>query len=199
MTSLEKIPPHLHKALRKSLGAGERIVWVAQPIPVLMARKAKKFLLFALCWTGFTAYLAVISVISADTASPLLFGFMVVFTLLGALLFLMPFQLMSEARNSVYAVTDLRAIIVQKSRRMKVRSFYPAQFKEINTVEHADGSGDLLFAGVEESGDSRARYIGLTGFEAVPDVKRAELALLSLMQSLPITDSAPRAEPPREF
>jgi len=178
MASLETVPENLHKALRRELEHGERVVWHAQPVPRLYVWKAKKLLWFAVPWLGISVAIGYAFIEKAD---PLGFGFMVVFAFIGLCLLLAPLTMFSEARRTLYVVTDRRAIIFQKSKKLKIRSVYPRQFREISKTLHANGSGDVLFAGIEEFGDANQRYIGLEGFEAVQDATDAERALRALV------------------
>jgi len=193
--SIETLPENLQKALRRELEGDERVRWVAQPVPRLLAWKARKMVLFGLGWAAFSAYLAIVAIYY--TKSPFLFGISLILILIGLLLLASPLFLFGEARRTAYAVTSRRAIIACKGKRMKIRSFYPRQFKEIHKTRNEDGSGDLLFAGMESS-DAPERYFGLTGFEAIADADAAERALRALLSEAFDKDTSPSKEE-REF
>ncbi len=154
MLSFETVPDNLRKALKRELESGERVVWHAQPIPRLYVQKAKKLLWFAVPWTGISAAIGYAFIEKAD---PLGFGFMLVFACIGLCLLFAPLTMFSAARRTLYVVTDKRAIILQKSKKLKIRSVYPHQFREINKTMYANGSGDVLFAGIEEFGGENQR------------------------------------------
>src|SRR5688500_8206607 len=50
------IEPDLRRAIDAELDAGERIVWLRQPVPWLLWRSSLVVLIFGVPWTGFAVF-----------------------------------------------------------------------------------------------------------------------------------------------
>ena len=77
-----------------------------------------------------------------------------------------PIWVWQEARNTVYLVTDKRAISIQGGWSTTIRSRLPDQLKDLYRKERADGTGDVIISirrWRDGDGDSRSEEIGFLG------------------------------------
>lgn len=97
-------------------------------------------------------------------------------------------------RQTVYAITDRRAILMEGGRSRTVRSFPPAKLTGLFRREHKDGSGDIVLQqrGHRDSdGDLRTTEIA---FRRIPDVHDVERRLRSLAATAAVTDPTDQDE-----
>lgn len=170
------------------MAPGERLIWADRPLPRTTQRRSTGFVavglglaLVALYWTS-QAWAAGLPI--AWVGLPLValgIGFA------GA-----PWW--RRRGPLVYAVSDRRALIIRAERKARVRSFGPADLRDLEIDERPDGSGDLIFRRetmlVPHPVDDKTRYrarpwVRRTGFLAVPDVRRAAAAVRRLKDAQP--------------
>jgi hypothetical protein len=177
------LPRELRTQVELELQSGERIVWMDQPIPGRMARGSMGLVIFGIPWTAFAIFWVTMAAqgISKSNAGPMgwlfpLFG--VPFILIGIGMLSSPYWARRRAERMAYVITDRRAIIFQG-----VRSFEPSALKgELQRKQHADGSGDLIFAQEFRRGSKGRTYTHNIGFLAVRDVKGIEEMVRTLAQ-----------------
>jgi len=78
------------------------------------------------------------------------------------------------AKNTVYVLTNTRAIILKKSFSTTVKSFGPDKLKNVIKNIRSDGSGDLFFdkeVTYDSEGDKKVKKIGFFGIERVNEVE----------------------------
>jgi len=96
------------------------------------------------------------------------------------------------ARNTLYAITDHRVIILRTGRVHRVSSYRKRAITRLNRFERSDGSGDLVFSGEASPygygayGNSEYNYnyynsnrLGV--FTAIPNVRQVEQKLLRML------------------
>lgn len=189
-----RLPEELDARVRSELSAGEQLLWVGQPRPDRFARASIPLVIFGLVFTGFAVFWMA-------AASGMLFGgfggpngapggfglifscfplFGVPFVLVGLGMLTSPFWLRRLARRTCYALTDRRAIVWQARwfGGVEVRSYGPQDLTRLRRVEHADGSGDLVFEEIVTFGHDRHghRTSGTRqyGFLAIDGVRQVE-------------------------
>jgi len=83
--------------------------------------------------------------------------------------------MMKKAKGTVYVLTDKRAIVLEGGWRTNIRSFGPAQLRDLSRTQRADGSGDIVFKS-EISCDvqSNNRSVKAIGFFGIDSVKEVE-------------------------
>jgi hypothetical protein len=145
------------------LDPSERLLWTGQPLPQHQANSHSGG-----PWTTALALLAGSLVLSV-LLSLLLQTFCFI-----ALLVLPVLPFLRRSRTQAgYALTDRRAIISGGGMfGQGVQSFYPGQVVDVQVREHADGSGDVLFATLNSSGTVSIE--GLPGFYGIADAQRVE-------------------------
>jgi hypothetical protein len=90
-----------------------------------------------------------------------------------------------KQKHILYAITNIRALIIELSGKSEVKSFFFEELKIIGTVVHENGSGDLLF-NVTEIRDSEAELISIdiSGFMDIEDVQAVESILFQQLMFL---------------
>ena len=180
------LEPELRRQVDAELDAGERIVWLGQPVAALMARQAWPVVLFGVPWTAFAIFwtLGAAGMIGRHgTSGGSATGwFAYVFPLWGlpfiAIGFAMltaPYWAARTARQTIYALTDRRAIVWQAKGwgKFEVHNFQPERLTSMTRKQRGDGSGDLIFEQFQERNGSGTTTIR-RGFMAVPDVQEVE-------------------------
>jgi len=137
--------------IREELLPEEKILWADQPLPGRLFSPADLFLIpFSLFWLGFSIFWMVMASAGARTA-PGSIG--IIFPLFG-----LPFVLIGlylvfgrfiythyRRKNTLYAVTDQRIIIMNRMFNKTVRSEKINSITTIDKYVRRDGSGTISF------------------------------------------------------
>lgn len=137
--------------IREELLPEERILWADQPLPGRLFSPADLFLIpFSLFWLGFSIFWMVMAGAGARSA-PGLIG--IVFPLFG-----LPFVLVGlylvfgrfiyahyRRKNTFYAVTDQRIIVINRMFNKTVRSEKINSITTMDKYVRRDGSGTISF------------------------------------------------------
>lgn len=216
---LEDLPEKLRDRVTAELEPGERVFWLDQPRP--SATFSWPMLvpsLFAIPWTGFTLFwiagaIGVFNKGWGALAQPdiqrLFFGmFGLTFLLVGVGLFFSPLwtrgRQRKAARNTVYLITDRRALIlnggymgegllgliagvtipVVGKGAFMVASYPPEKLRNIQRLQREDGSGDIAFGEafmVTEA--NQEKTVTRDGFFSVPEAREVEKMLRVLARN----------------
>ncbi|HEY9877032.1 MAG TPA: hypothetical protein V6D29_01190 [Leptolyngbyaceae cyanobacterium] len=174
MANTQFLPAKLRQTVDRELKAGEVIRWIEQPIARLFTRATTSIFVAGLLSLGFFGYFTyhwwkLPSSQSSDFAS--MGNFVQVGGLLVGGLCLMiscvplavPFLSWQAARQTVYLITDQRALIVQGGWKTTIRSFNPNQLQDTYRTERAKGIGDVIIAvrhWIDSEGDAQREEIG---------------------------------------
>jgi hypothetical protein len=181
------LSPELASLVDAELAKGERIDWIGQPIPWLLARSSLPIVLFGIPFTAFALFwMAAVCgfVFPAPSGSRLFFVLWgIPFVLVGLGMLTSPFWMYRKATRAVYAITDRRALTIEGGLwgRVIVRSFEPASLAVLTRTQHADGSGNLVFRREYRPGGRSGRFVEI-GFLAIPDVREVEDRLRELVR-----------------
>ncbi len=83
-----------------------------------------------------------------------------------------------RVRQTIYAVTEKRLLILQIGRVVKVFSFFPEKIGVLEKQVHPSGRGNLLFAGSDSGNTIGFRRDGFYGIDNVVEVERLIRGLL---------------------
>jgi len=186
--SIVELPPELQRRVDAELASGERVVWLGQPVPELYRRGAWMLVLLGgpltagmLFWYSGATGLIGDRPLPLDTVFAWVFLlFALPFLVFGLLLLAAPYLFMRDARRTIYAITNRRAIVWEPKRwdKIEVRSFTPRQLIRLMRSERKDGSGDLIFEKIRESYDNASGATTVTcGFKSIQDVRGVENVL----------------------
>lgn len=171
--------------LESEMAGGERIEWQAMPIPRWIEPATIAMVLFGIPWTAFAVFWTFGAAYGVShSPGPWFLSFFPLFglpfILVGIGLLSSPFWSRRRARNTIYAITDRRALIIQGARSVETKSFGPDALAEITRRERRNGTGDVLFSRKEwrdSDGDRQTREIG---FFSIPEPRRVETLLREL-------------------
>jgi uncharacterized membrane protein len=127
------------------LNPGEQILWSGQPHQGVILRAADLFFIpFSLLWGGFALFFAYMTI--AENA-PL--GVVFIGTIFGVVgLYLMVgrfFVDMLQRRNTYYALTDKRAIIISGVFAQQIKTLVIQNLPEIGVTARRNGTGTITF------------------------------------------------------
>lgn len=153
---ISNLSSKLRQVAERELGNNETIRWIEQPIPRLFSRSTVSICLTLLVplFVFSTAYLtqgrrdleagaSLSEALHQAATIPSLIGVFIAFALL-ILIFTIPVLSWLEARQTVYVITDRRALILWLGKTTKVTSFSPSRLRVILRREHRNGSGDVI-------------------------------------------------------
>ena len=170
------LSPELTDRVKAELAQDERLVWVGQPRLDLATRPAFFLVPFGVVFAGFSLFWIVgAGLMTGGLMAPCGLPFIAV----GIGLIASPVWLRRRARNTVYALTDRRAIVWQPGwfGAVAVRSFTAAGLGQISRIERADGSGDLVFeeiTTINNTSDGARYHTTRRGFLCVDKVREVE-------------------------
>jgi hypothetical protein len=176
--SSNSLPEAAQAVLRRQLDDGERLVWSGQPLPGKLAWAQLPSLLVAVPWTAFVVCFSVVAAREKGAAL-----FLLPFFLVGVMLATAPWRAYRRASQTIYALTNLRALVVSPSTelmsigRLDVVSYVPST---MSRSSNRDGSGDLVFSTVttrRKGGEhvERKGFLGIANAFEVERLVRREL------------------------
>lgn len=183
--------------LKSRLDAGEHILWSGKPLSNKIFRLAFAIYFFAIPWTAFALFwesmaLGVLfSVLQkAERNTPLIVGiifplFGLPFIAIGFWMMSQPFTLRRKARNTVYALTNKRAIIFINDKEQELRGYPLTSLVERPDMrEFPDGSGSMIFLPEPLDRQKGGVISRLRGFEYLANAKEAEQAFVRARRGL---------------
>lgn len=188
--TVSALPQELRDRVRGELRAGERLLWIGQPLPGRAFWSALPIILFAIPWTAFAVFWVASAVwmtgrapgggIGALFSCFPLFG--VPFILIGLAMLSTPLWAWRQAAHTCYALTDQRAILWEGRwySGAEVRSYGPPDLTRLVRIERSDGSGDLVFEELLSLTYNKGRMANTTsqrGFLNIAHVRGVESLL----------------------
>ncbi len=196
----------LSNEVKKVLSADETVQWIGSPNPMSAARKARKESIVGVIWTGliilmYTRFRAINAhpavIMPGDLGRPTSFStfftmILIVMMLIGVGIILMPLWRYLKAKNLVYAVTNQRALIINRLSSSDIQSYPPGQIRFVKT-QGDQAEGDVVFdrrhkkvrelesVPGSERMVSRTRTVTVQiGFFGIPDPDKVARLLLAL-------------------
>lgn len=168
--------PDLYQQLTQEMQSDEEIVWAGQPRPGLASRKGLLMIPFGFLFAGIAGMFVMMAGMSP-------FGFLgligIPFVLVGVALMFTPVFLSQQAKRTLYALTNRRAIIWKPNLfdQRQVYSYLPESLGGMYRSENSDGSGDLIFEEIRSSHYRNGRHrtrITRRGFMGIENVREVE-------------------------
>lgn len=178
--------------MQREMRPGERLLWADRPVSlrphamqhIVTGLFGIPFLAFALFWTAMASGMLLGPSGGTGTAFDYLFPmFGLPFILVGIGLVLSPFWGMWKGRQSIYALSDQRVIVLQGGRSRSVQSWSLEDIAEITRKER-DGSGDVIFSRSWVPNTKGGGYWRMHGFLGVDDAASVEHALIAARDAL---------------
>lgn len=193
MTSFAHLPQVLQNRLRAELKPGETVTWVGQPIPNRYMRDGFKLWVFFIPWTAFTLFwiaaAAGFKLPRFDSGWSLFPLWGLPFLLIGLGGLSSPFWLRHKARSIVYALTNQRAISIEGTRSIEVRSFLTIDLAAVARTQHQDGSGNLILSLESVTDNKGSSRTTRHGFFAIENVRHVEGLVHQLVRQQRMHDS----------
>ena len=180
----------------QELRPGEQLLWWAQPDP---KRRANRGQLLANTWTLWSVIaIAVITILLTvynlflqstanyfDTSSLL---YSIVFILLMCIIVVrrLPFLARGrtqDIRNTVYAITNYRVIVITTKNQYIVNSHTKNDIGRIDRVERSDGYGDVTYGLPQTVAASYGAITGKATLSGIPDVRTVEALMIQTFKS----------------
>ncbi|MCC5785814.1 MAG: PH domain-containing protein [Phycisphaerales bacterium] len=190
MQHVESLPYKLRHRARHVLKPGERVVWVAQPVPRCFTPDARGLFLFGIPWTAVscTAVAIIWNFQAPDLSfgSTDWFGFLVTpFVLVGLVLLSAPLYARYWALGAAFMITDRRALIFEGGFLKRTRDFPPRRLRRLSRIDRPNGLGDIVFEKRTIVQSDGGKVVKITGFKNIPDAAAVE----RLLEQLADTDA----------
>ncbi len=153
------LPPELSAAVQSELERDETIRWCEQPVPEFFSGAAIGTFLFAIPLIAFMIFWMVM----ASGGGIAFSSFGIPFVLIGFAMLSSPIWMRRKMKNTVYMVTDRRAVVFEKGWNLKVTTYLPDQIQQMTRRERSNGLGDVIFASKawrDSDGDRRTQELG---------------------------------------
>ena len=174
-----RIPYKLEERIQRELEPRERVEWKEMPTPHYFSGTSTGAFLFAIPWTAF----ALFWMFGASQSGSIAFtSFGIPFVLIGIGMLSSPIWTYRKSLNTIYVITDRRAITFDGGRSLTIRSYEPERLQNVFRKERKDGSGDVIIAHKEwrdSDGDKQREELG---FIRIKDAKKVELILKNLAE-----------------
>jgi len=188
-TTTTMLPFKLQSLLDEELNEGEKLRWSCQPSVSRAIIKSLSLVAFAVIWLAISLSVAFMMYKGAQEGKDVPAMALVIisiFLLIGLLMVTSPFWAARRARNTVYAITNSRAIILNKGLSINIQSFSSEKMADIIKRIRSDGSGDLIFERrisyhPSRKGRTRTKVTEI-GFFGIPRVNEVEDMLEALKQ-----------------
>jgi len=195
MFSHLKISKQLRGKLENELQPGEITRWIGQPVPQFFTVESAPFVLFGIAWTvmllsqlGRPLTLTLWQIWRTfnsqhrlDLNMLLSVSALTFFLLIGFGLMSLPLQIWYFARNTVYLVTNQRAIVIEGSMFTMIRSYAPQQLQNFYSQRNPDGTGSIVLEMLFRPGHKPRRKE--IGFLKIRHVREVEKLLEQLAQT----------------
>lgn len=140
---------------QSELESGESLVWSGTADPRRAAISAFPAALFGIPFAGFALFwmsqaFRATRAMAGNSHNAFVSGFKIFplfgipFFLVGLAVMLAPLWAFLTGRNTVYAVTNRRVMVISGTKSRAVKSFMPADIAGVEHRERPDGSGDIV-------------------------------------------------------
>jgi len=184
---MSDIPDPLRDLVNAQLMDGETIQWMDQPLSNYWSVGAMIAFVFGIYFTV-TPIFPILSFVIEVRSDYIIFfnifdvllGFMQVciYVLLGPFLLFFSLKTRRTTERTVYAITNRRAIIVQRGRSVFNTTYYPKDFGDVWCKERVHGTGDIYLRG----GEGSLPWLK-AAFMNIRNVKEVERMLQELKQT----------------
>lgn len=177
---------------QSELESGESLAWSGTADPRRAALSAIPAAIFGIPFAGFALFwmsqaFRATHAMAGNSRNSFVSGFKVFplfgapFLLVGLAITLAPLWAFLTGRNTVYAVTNRRVMVISGSRSRAVKSYTPADIASVEHRERPDGSGDIVLMTntLQRRGNNMAvpMKVALCG---VPNVKQVAEQVMAL-------------------
>ena len=181
------VPRPLQDLVDRELESGERVEWMDMPIPRFFTPASTAAFLFAIPWTAFAVFwmcgAAGFKMPDFTKGFDLFPLFGVPFVLIGMAMLSTPVWTYRKSFNTVYMITNRRAVTFEGGRATTIRSYPPDKLQDIFRKERRDGTGDVVIARRAWRDSDGDRHTEELGFLRVRNPQEVEQMLRKLAAS----------------
>lgn len=179
------ISRELEDMVKRELAAGERVLWMQQPIPRYFTTASTSAFLFAIPWTAFAIFwICGASGFKLPDFSKGGFSYFplfgIPFVLIGIGMLSTPLLAHRRAGKTVYVITDRRAITFDAGWTTTIRSYPPERLQQIHRKEKRDGTGDVVLGQRLVAAGEGGQQAQDVGFLNIRDPRTVEQMLRKL-------------------
>lgn len=194
----------METSISNELLEGEELLWSGSPNPrgKSIVSPARVFLILGLVYAPIGLLVFILGIIlwlavPAASASGGFLGALIpggIFFVLGLVFLLIGIYGRFTKKNTFYAITDRRVIILRGGRYLHAISYGRRAITQVQRLERPDGSGDLIFAGSSSpynayySNNSHYNTYNASNrpgvFTAIPNVRQVEQKLLRMLDEV---------------
>lgn len=167
--------------LAGELKAGETVLWKSAPIARRHLLAALPVFVFAIPWTAF----AIFWMTMASRGSVVFALFGLPFVGIGLAMLGSPWWAAYRARKIGYAITTDRVLLITPGwgGSVAVKSFAAGELGDLERVQRADGSGDLILQREWVRGSKGRQVERKTGFIGIPAVRDVQTRLEEMVKA----------------
>ena len=181
------VPRPLQDLVDRELESGERVAWMDMPIPRFFTPASTAAFLFAIPWTAFAVFwmcgAAGFKMPDFTKGFDLFPLFGVPFVLIGMAMLSTPVWTYRKSFNTVYMITNRRAVTFEGGRATTIRSYPPDKLQDLFRKERRDGTGDVVIARRAWRDSDGDRHTEELGFLRVRNPQEVEQMLRKLAAS----------------
>jgi len=181
------VPRPLQDLVDRELESGERVAWMDMPIPRFFTPASTAAFLFAIPWTAFAIFwmcgAAGFKMPDFTKGFDLFPLFGVPFVLIGMAMLSTPVWTYRKSFNTVYMITNRRAVTFEGGRATTIRSYPPDKLQDLFRKERRDGTGDVVIARRAWRDSDGDRHTEELGFLRVRNPQEVEQMLRKLAAS----------------
>jgi len=175
---MENLPDRLLTVIQSEIPDDETILWAGQPSEWEASKNGWPLFGFAIPWTLFAIFWMFAAAgfgmpnFADGTGFFSLFG--IPFVLVGLFMLASPFFAARSARNTVYVITDERALIFTGKNTVSVKTYTPDEFDSLDRTIKVDGTGSVLFKDPPKQARNKNSVdfkLGTHGFFGIPDAQ----------------------------
>jgi hypothetical protein len=191
----------LETSISNELVEGEQLLWSGRPEPggKSITSPARVFLIIGLIYFPLGLLLVALGLIllfavpgAANSGGYL--GALIpggVFFIIGLVFLIIGLVARFPTKNTSYAITDRRVIILRSGRYLRAISYHKRAITQVQRLERPDGSGDLIFSGTalpygnyyNNANYNTASSNRQGAFTAIANVHFVEQRLLSMLNN----------------
>ena len=177
----------MRSIVENELSTDETLIWVDKPIAKPITAGGIIASVFGLIFTSFSLFWTITALENSrndyffrqsiiDKIFPF-FG--LIFLIVGIGLLLSPVWIYKNSKNTTYAITNKRCLIIVSGHTKKVSSYSKDRLTILEKVEHNDGTGDIIFSKEaytstnSDTNSSEIRYRNI-GFHSIQNVRVVE-------------------------
>ena len=179
------MPRELREKIERELEPGESLRWTGRPVARYFSPASVGLFLFGIPWTAFALFWTGTAAWGASHGPGLfslfpLFG--LPFILVGIGLLTSPIWTRKKAMGTAYAITDRRALAIEKGWSTTVVSYPPERLDALARRERSNGLGDIIISRRAWRDSEGHGHSVETGFLNIQNPKEVETMLRELAQ-----------------